>query len=124
VRAEARIIVQFRRAGLIKDGRGVELPGEDLTAQPIAGLEERDRAGVRRSLLEEVRRHQPARPATDDCYPHRAHGIFRPVLGSGTSPPPLARAGERRGLSPPWGGTHPAGVNPAPRLVFIFFSLA
>lgn len=60
VGAKLRLVVELGDARVVSDGSPAELPGEDLAAQPSAGLEQGDRVVMRGSLLEQVSRQ--ARP--------------------------------------------------------------
>ncbi len=62
-----RVIVDFGDAGLVHRRRRIELPGQDLAAEPVGRLEDRDAAELAEFLLQIPGTHQPAGAAANDC---------------------------------------------------------
>ena len=62
-----RVIVDLGDAGLIHRGRGIELARDDLAADPVRRLVDRDATEVAELPLQVPGAHQPAGAATNDC---------------------------------------------------------
>ena len=67
IRTGHRIIVDFGDAGLVHRRRGIEFAREDLAADAVGRLVDRDAAEIAELFLQIPGAHQPARAAAYDC---------------------------------------------------------
>ena len=84
-----RVIVDLGDAGLVHRGRGIELARDDLAADPVGRLVDRDAAEIAELLLQIPGAHQPAGAAANDCkIEHVFSVVLRPPPRSGRSKSP------------------------------------
>ena len=93
--ADGLVGVALRDAGLVHHRRSLELAGLNLAAQTMARLEQRDPARWAESPFQQTRRHQAARPTTDDRDSGHAAPCPLPTQG---------RPGTGHGVSSQLGG--------------------
>ena len=67
IRAGHRVVVDLGDTGLIHRRRGIELAGDDLAADAVGRLVDRDAAEVAELPLQVPGAHQPAGAAANDC---------------------------------------------------------
>ena len=79
IRAGHRIIVDFGDAGLVHRRRGIEFARDDLAADAVGRLVDRDAAEIAELFLQIPGAHQPARAAAYDCKIQHVFSVAPPV---------------------------------------------
>ncbi len=67
IRAGHRVVVDLGDAGFIHRGRGIEFAGDDLAADAVGGLIDRDATEIAELLLQVPGAHQPPGAAANNC---------------------------------------------------------
>src|SRR4051812_807542 len=83
-----RVVVDLGDAGFIHGGRGIEFAREDLTAQAVGCLENRDATEVAEFSFQVPGAHQPPGAAADDC---KVKHVCSVVLRARWEAPELSR---------------------------------